>query len=147
MSRVFEGDWVGENEDDMGELVLKDGRKVIDFEGCDWKENPAKILTKLARKLAKLGDTYDIVEIADGSDTLWFGIVPVKIPKVKAKPKLKKYRVARTVTCSEWYEVKAKSKAELQLIVKSINLGNTDLDDVGEYVGEGGRDNDEVRIV
>ena len=79
--RVVEGDWIFNEDDDTdeGKLVLSDGREVLHCDGCDWKENPGEILVKLARKLAKLGDQYDIVEIADGSDTLWYGIVPVKV--------------------------------------------------------------------
>lgn len=56
-------------------FLLEDGRKTIHFDGCDWKENPFLTLLRL-EKLVKKGQ--EIVEIADGSDTIWFGIVPIK---------------------------------------------------------------------
>lgn len=76
--RVVEGEWKYDESDDSdpGELTLADGRKVIEYDGCDWKENPGRLIVKLTKKLTKLGaDTHELLEIADGSDTLWYGIV------------------------------------------------------------------------
>lgn len=67
-----------EGEEMLG-FFLDDGREVVEYDGCDWKENPGDILVGLAKKLARLGDNFELVEIFDGSDTLWYGIVPVKV--------------------------------------------------------------------
>jgi hypothetical protein len=79
--RVVEGDFkFDEDECELLGFFLSDGRKVIEYDGCDWKENPGDILVKLAKRLVKLGtDDHELLEIADGSDTLWYGIVPVKV--------------------------------------------------------------------
>ena len=71
----------------VGNYELPEG----DYDGCDWKENPAKILVKLTKRLMKVYSekTHEIVEISDGSDTLWYGIIPYKLPKSKAKRKSK----------------------------------------------------------
>jgi hypothetical protein len=60
-------------------FVMKDGTLIDEFDGCDWKENPAKNLIKLTRKLKK-GD--ELVEMADGSDMLWYGILRKKPKKI-----------------------------------------------------------------
>lgn len=71
---------------DAADIAFKteDGVVIKEFDGCDWKENPADLIVKLAKKVRK-GD--EIVELADGSDTLWYGILRAKKSKKKAAKK------------------------------------------------------------
>lgn len=74
---LHEAEWIFEEIDGIEEplgMVLSDGRKTVEYDGCDWKESPRKALNRLT-KLLKKYPNHEIVEIADGSDTLWFGIV------------------------------------------------------------------------
>ena len=66
---------------------MEDGTIITEFDGCDWKENPANAIVKLTKK-AKKSD--EIVELEDGSDTLWYGILRAKKPKKKSTKKAKK---------------------------------------------------------
>lgn len=78
--RIYEGQWPDtEDCSDDDQLTLDDGRGTVDLDGCDWKENPTEVLVRLTAKLKQLGeDKYELVQIDDGSDTLWYGIVPVR---------------------------------------------------------------------
>lgn len=77
----MDGRWVFEdedgNEDDDGNphVVLSDGRKSIDYEGCDWKENPADCVLKLTQHEQYNPETHEIVEFEDGSDSYWYVLV------------------------------------------------------------------------
>ncbi len=89
---LHEADWVFEEEDGIEEpqyMLLSDGRKTVEADGCDWKENPATPILRLTKLLKKYPD-HEIVEISDGSDTLWYGIVPCKLPKSEVKRKSRK---------------------------------------------------------
>lgn len=73
--RRVSGDWDFDACDE-GKLVLDNGSELVEYDGCDWKDNPTNILVKLTTKLNELGeDKHELVEISDGSDTLWFGII------------------------------------------------------------------------
>lgn len=80
--RIVEGD-VAFNEDETEQVGfrLSDGTLVTEYDGVDHKDNPARVLMKLTKKL-KWDD--ELVEIADGSDTLWYGIIRAKVSKSKA---------------------------------------------------------------
>ncbi len=51
---------------------LEDGSIITEFSGCDHREDPTPIFVALAKMLR---DNDQIVEIFDGSDALWFGII------------------------------------------------------------------------
>lgn len=53
-------------------FLLEDGRRTRMFDGCDHRENPIKVLNKLIKHVKK-GE--ELVELFDGSDTIWYGIV------------------------------------------------------------------------
>jgi hypothetical protein len=75
--KLYEGNWPDDADVDFAHLTLTDGRTTVELDGCDWKDNPVDILVRLTARLRELGeDRYELVEIADGSDTLWYGIVP-----------------------------------------------------------------------
>lgn len=65
------GDMIFRNEGENS-FTLEDGRKTIEHGGCDWKEDPSDIIESLT---AKLKSGQELVEISDGSDALFFGIV------------------------------------------------------------------------
>ena len=79
-------------EELLGFFVGKNEIIHPDFDGCDWKENPAKIVNKLTKRICKKysHDTHELVEVSDGSDALWYAIIPRKVSKSKVKRKLRK---------------------------------------------------------
>ncbi len=82
--RLHEASWIKNEKDEDAEpqLVLEDGRVCIEYDGCDHADSPLRALNRLT-KLVKKGQ--ELVEISDGSDTLWFGIVKSRVVRKRKK--------------------------------------------------------------
>ncbi len=82
--RLHEASWIENEKDEDAEpqLVLEDGRVCIEYDGCDWKENPSQTIIELSKRVKK---GQELVEISDGSDTLWFGIVKSRVVRKRKK--------------------------------------------------------------
>lgn len=70
--RLIEVDVLFDDDGNHVGFKTEDGIRVTEFDGVDHKDNPVDVLTKLTNML-KDGD--ELVEMADGSDTLWYGIL------------------------------------------------------------------------
>lgn len=86
--RIEEGDLIvvrkkGQTWEDVVGLKLNDGRKSVAYEACDWKADPTRLIVKLTKALIKAGEkTHELIEVADGSDTLYMGVFPIDVKLV-----------------------------------------------------------------
>lgn len=72
--RIIEVDAVW-NDDESEMLGFRDtdnGTLITDYDGVDHRDDPTNVLTRL-HTLMRDGD--ELVEMADGSDCIWYGIL------------------------------------------------------------------------
>jgi hypothetical protein len=72
--RIIEVELEFDGVDHVG-FRTKDGTLIVDYGGVDHRDNPTEVLNMLTNML-KEGD--ELVEMADGSDTIWYGILRAK---------------------------------------------------------------------